>query len=107
VLSKTEPLTVAPFLNFCNHVDTSLGYTSSPWPVVCELTSRHNEPLEKALLTSENNVFGGLLTFPNMRSLIVAHSTRSLFSASRLIICLVTFSTASTIKLKGGYSAPS
>jgi len=34
-----------------------------------------------------------------MRSLIVAHSMRSLFSASRPRICLGTFSTASTTKL--------
>ena len=33
LLSKTEPLTVTPFLNFCNHVDTALVYTkySSLW----------------------------------------------------------------------------
>jgi len=38
-----------------------------------------NEPVEKVLLTDENDVFGDLLTLPSMRSLIVAHSTRSSF----------------------------
>ena len=51
-----------------------------------------NEPVGKVLLTRENDVFGGLsCPFAIMRSLIVAHSMRSPFSAFRLRICLDTF----------------
>jgi hypothetical protein len=65
LLSKTEPLTVPPFLDLCNRVDSSSGYTKySPWPVFCESNSRHNEPVGKVLLMSKNDVFRGLLTLP-------------------------------------------
>jgi len=59
-----------------------------------------NESVGKVLLTSETEVFGGHLTYPSMRSLIVAHSMRSLFSTSRPRICLGTFSTASTTEMR-------
>ena len=61
-----------------------------------------NESVGKVLLTSETEVFGGHLTYPSMRSLIVAHYVSSFFSSSRPRICLTTFSTDSTTKISGG-----
>ena len=60
----------------------------------------HNEPVGKVLLMSENDVFGGHLTLRNHEIVDCGAFYEVFFSTSRPRICLGTFSTASTWKLR-------